>query len=129
MKNPKVIVERLAAIVATFILWQTLYFKFTAHPDSVMLFTQLGAEPAGRVGLGIIELVAGALLLWKRFAFFGAVITMGLMLGAVLSHVLVLGIDFNHDGGALFALACTALVMSFIVVALNFRGWTLKSYV
>ena len=57
-------------LVPAVILLQTLYFKFTAHPESVKLFTEIGMEPWGRIGTGIIELIAAILLLIPRFTGF-----------------------------------------------------------
>lgn len=100
--------------VAALILLQTLYFKFTAHPESVALFSKLGVEPWGRIGTGIIELIAGILLLVPATAFIGAVLGIGLMAGAILSHLTVIGIESSGDGGQLFALALIVLFCSMI---------------
>ena len=40
-------------LVPAIILLQTLYFKFSAAPESVFIFEQLGLEPWGRIGLGV----------------------------------------------------------------------------
>lgn len=88
------------------ILFQTLFFKFTGAPESVYIFTTLGAEPWGRIGSGIAELIASGLLLWTGTAGFGGVLAMGLMAGAIGSHLTRLGIEVQGDGGLLFALAC-----------------------
>lgn len=106
-------------IIAAGILLQTLAFKFTAHPDSVALFSQLGVEPFGRIGLGIAELITAILLLIPRTAWLGALSTIGLMAGAILTHVFVIGINFNNDGGALFTLAVTTLVAAGIALYLH----------
>ena len=82
-------IVRLAAAI---ILLQTLYFKFTAHPQSVELFTKLGVEPWGRIGTGVMELITGILLLLPATAFIGCFLGLGIMSGAILSHLLVLGI-------------------------------------
>src|SRR5688572_23571913 len=87
------------------ILLQTLFFKFTGAEESVYIFSTLGAEPWGRIGSGVIELVAALLLLLPTAAPFGALLTMGLMAGAIGSHLTVLGIEVRGDGGLLFALA------------------------
>lgn len=93
-------------IAAAAILLQTLFFKFTGAPESVYIFTTLGAEPWGRIGSGIAELIASGLLLWTGTAGFGGVLAMGLMTGAIGSHLTRLGIEVQGDGGLLFALAC-----------------------
>jgi putative oxidoreductase len=98
------------------ILLQTLFFKFTGAEESVYIFSTLGAEPWGRIGSGVAELVAAVLLLGPATAPFGALLTMSLMAGAIGSHLTVLGIEIRGDGGLLFGLAVTALVGSAIVL-------------
>ncbi len=97
-------------ITAAVILLQTLYFKFTGHPESVELFTKLGVEPWGRIGTGLIELITGILLLLPSTVFIGAFLGVGLMAGAILSHLTVIGIESKGDGGQLFMLAIIVLV-------------------
>ena len=58
------IISMVLRIAVAVIFIQTLYFKFTAHPDSVYIFSKLGVEPYGRIGLGIAELIAAVLILW-----------------------------------------------------------------
>jgi putative oxidoreductase len=97
--------ERGAAIVAAVIFLQTLYFKFTAHPDSVYIFTKIGGEPALRIGSGIAELIIAILLIYPRTTLYGAIAGFLLMIGAIGQHLFVLGIVVNNDGGTLFILA------------------------
>lgn len=103
-------------ILAAVILLQTLYFKFTADPQSVELFTTLGMEPWGRIGTGIAELVAALLLLIPRSTLLGALMGLGLMSGAIFFHLTKLGINFGGDV-ILFAYAvitfccCLALII------------------
>src|SRR5438552_9024325 len=92
-------------IVVALILFQTLFFKFTAAEESVYIFTTLGAEPWGRIGSGVVELIAASLLLVPATAPVGAILAMGVMGGAIISHLTVLGIEVKGDGGLLFALA------------------------
>jgi putative oxidoreductase len=105
-------------IAAAAILLQTLYFKFTGHPESVALFTKLGVEPWGRIGTGVIELITGILLLLPPTVFVGAFMGIGLMAGAILSHLTVLGIESKGDGGQLFMLAIIELVLCIILAVL-----------
>jgi putative oxidoreductase len=106
-------------IVAAVILLQTLYFKFTAQPESVELFTKLGVEPWGRIGTGIIELMASILLLLPSTVFIGALLGLGLMSGAILSHIAVIGIESKGDGGQLFMLAITVLLCCIATIILH----------
>lgn len=103
-------------IVPAVILLQTLYFKFTAQPESVALFTKLNAEPFGRIGVGIMELIAGFLLLVPKTTRYGALLSVGLMLGAVGSHLFIIGINVMQDGGLLFTLAIVVLVAALALV-------------
>lgn len=103
-------------IIAAAILFQTLFFKFTAAEESVYIFTTLGMEPWGRVGSGIGELVACVLLLVPRATPLGALLALGVICGAIVSHLTKLGIVVQNDGGLLFALAlvtfaCCAAVL------------------
>jgi len=110
-----------AQIVAAVILLQTLFFKFTASEERVYIFSKLGAEPLGRIGSGIVELIAGVLLLIPRTAWAGAVLALGVMAGAILSHLTVLGIDVLGDGGQLFIYALITFVCAATVLVLRRR--------
>ena len=112
------VVSWIVRLLAAGILLQTLFFKFTAAPESVYIFTKVGAEPWGRIGSGVLELIAAILLLIPAYAWLGAVLAAGLMAGAILSHVTVLGIEVQGDRGLLFGLAVTVFVCSAIVLFL-----------
>src|SRR6201987_3330480 len=99
------IIAWICRIAAAVILLQTLFFKFTGAPESVYIFTKVGLEPWGRIGSGIIELIAAILLLVPRFTWLGAIIAIGVIGGAIMSHLTVLGIVVMDDGGLLFILA------------------------
>jgi putative oxidoreductase len=106
-------------ILAAAILLQTLFFKFTGAPESVYIFTRLGAEPWGRIASGIAELVAAGLLLSGRFSAIGGLFAAGVMAGAILSHLTRLGIVVQDDGGLLFGLAWVVLLSGLIVAWLR----------
>jgi hypothetical protein len=108
------------------ILLQTLFFKFSAAEESVFIFSSVGrflqlpgVEPWGRIGSGVVELIASLLLIVPATAALGAIVTIGVMAGALASHLLILGIEVKGDGGLLFALALTALVGSAIVLVIR----------
>jgi uncharacterized membrane protein YphA (DoxX/SURF4 family) len=103
------------------ILLQTLFFKFTGAEESVYIFRTVGAEPWGRIGSGVLELVAAILLLIPALSPYGAILTTGLMTGAIMSHLTILGIEVQGDGGLLFGLALTAFAGSLIVLFIR-RG-------
>lgn len=98
------------------ILLQTLFFKFTGAEESIYIFTKVGAEPWGRIGSGVVELIAAILLLTPALVPLGAVLTVGVMAGAILSHLTILGIEVQGDGGLLFGLALTAFLGSLVVL-------------
>ncbi|MEM7372160.1 MAG: DoxX family protein [Bacteroidota bacterium] len=106
-------------IVVALILVQTLRFKFSAHPDSVYIFTQVGMEPFGRIGIGILELIAAGLILIPRTVWAGAGLTLGIIGGAIMMHVTILGIEVNGDGGGLFFMAIATFLLSAIVFWFN----------
>jgi putative oxidoreductase len=116
----------LLQIVVAVILLQTLFFKFTGAPESIYIFTAVGAEPWGRYASGVMELVAAILLLVPGTIApgaiaLGALLAAGVGVGAVFSHLTVLGIDVQGDGGLLFSLACVVLIGSAIVLAIHRR--------
>lgn len=103
-------------IIVAVILLQTLYYKFGAHEDSVYIFTTLGLEPYGRIGIGLMELIASILILLKKTSWAGALLTVGLMAGAIFSHITQLGIEVKGDGGQLFYMAVGTWVLSLFVL-------------
>lgn len=103
--KPTAIFSWALRITIAVIFLQTLYFKFTAHPDSVYIFSQLGVEPYGRVGLGIIELITAVLILLPRTKIAGLLLSFGIICGAIFSHFLVIGTEVKGDSGGLFTLA------------------------
>jgi putative oxidoreductase len=119
MQKTTRIIDWLFRIAIAVILLQTLYFKFTGHPESVALFSKLGVEPWGRIGTGVIELIAGVLILIPATALIGAGLSLGLMAGAIASHLFVIGIESDNDGGQLFMLAIIVLALSLVVLAIR----------
>ena len=111
----KRIILILKLTVATIML-QTLFFKFTAAPESIYIFSKLGAEPIGRIGTGVLELIASILILMPKTTFYGAVLGFGLMSGAIFSHLFVLGISVQNDGGKLFMLAMISFLICIYLI-------------
>ena len=107
--------------IAAVILMQTLFFKFTGAKESVYIFTTLGMEPWGRIGSGVAELLASILLLLPQTVVFGAILSLGVISGAILSHLTKLGIVVQGDGGLLFALALAVLVGSTAILLIRYR--------
>lgn len=108
-------------IIAAAIMLQTLYFKFSAHPEAIYIFTTLGLEPYGRIGIGVMELIASILILIPRISWLGALMGMGLMAGAIFFHLTQLGIVVYNDGGRLFAMAVFVFICSAIILWMSRR--------
>lgn len=106
-------------VTVAVILLQTLFFKFTGAEESVYIFTTVGAEPWGRIGSGILELIAAVMLLTPALVTYAAILTVGLMSGAILSHLTILGIEVKSDGGLLFGLALTCFVGSLVILCIR----------
>ena len=109
----------LCKIICALILLQTLYFKFTAAPESVYIFSTLGMEPWGRIGSGIVELIAAVLLLTSRWDWLGGLIALATICGALFFHLTKLGISIQGDRGYLFALAIVVFILSALVVLIR----------
>jgi putative oxidoreductase len=106
---------------AAIILLQTLFFKFTGAKESVYIFTTLGMEPWGRIGSGLAELIASILLLLPSTVVFGAILSVGVLSGAIFFHLTKLGISLPlvDDHGELFTLAVVVLVCSAVVLIMH----------
>ncbi len=113
----------LCRILAAAIMLQTLFFKFSASEESVFIFTQVGIEPWGRIATGIAELIAGCLILFPKTSVIGALMAMGIMSGAIISHLFILGIEVKNDGGQLFIYALLVLA------AASYIFWTDKQQI
>jgi putative oxidoreductase len=108
-----------AQLIVAAVLLQTLFFKFTGAEESIYIFRTLGMEPWGRIGSGVAELIAAVLLLIPGTAATGALLALAVISGAIVSHLTVLGVEVQGDGGLLFALAWVVFVGSAIVVFLR----------
>lgn len=111
----------IASVIAAIIMLQTLFFKFTGAAESICIFTTVGIEPWGRYGSGMAELLASILLFIPRFKWLGAFVGVGTMAGAIFSHLTVLGIEVQGDGGLLFMYAII------VFVCCSFVLWKEKS--
>ena len=111
-------------IVVAIILLQTLFFKFTGAEESKYIFTTLlgeNLEAFGRIGSGIVELIAAILLVIPRTAWLGGFVALGTISGAIFSHLTLLGIVVKDDGGLLFGLALTVMILSGIILLIHRR--------
>ncbi|MCX6319040.1 MAG: DoxX family protein [Bacteroidetes bacterium] len=106
-------------LLAAFIMLQTLWFKFTGAEESVYIFSSLGMEPWGRIGTGVFELIASALILFPRTTVIGAGLGAGLMSGALFFHLTKLGISIKGDGGQLFVYALLVLLSCLLLLIIK----------
>lgn len=109
--------------VASVLMLQSLYFKFQAAPVSIYIFSTVGIEPWGRIGTGIIELIASALILIPRTSWIGAGIGLGVMAGAILAHLTVLGIEVQNDGSRLFFYAIAIAAGCATILYITRQRW------
>lgn len=105
-------------IIVAVILIQTLRFKFLGHEDSIYIFETVGLEPYGRIGIGIMELIAGILLLVRKTVWIGALLTIGIIGGAIMMHLTILGIDVKGDDGLLFTTAVVTFLLATVIALL-----------
>jgi hypothetical protein len=119
MSRTQSVVSWTLQVVVAGILLQTLFFKFTGAEESVYIFTTVGAEPWGRIGSGVMELIAAVMLLTPALVPYGAILTVAAMSGALLSHLTLLGIEVKGDGGLLFGLALTCFVGGAIILGIR----------
>ena len=117
--NVSTVASWVLQFVVAVILLQTLFFKFTAAAESVYIFSTLGAEPWGRIGSGAVELIAAILLLVPATVTAGAALALAVIVGAILGHLTILGIEVQGDGGLLFVLALTVFVASAVILVLR----------
>lgn len=108
-------------IVAAVIFLQTLYFKFSAAPESVYIFSTIGMEPWGRIGSGVMELIAAILILYPRTTAIGSLLGLGLMSGAIFFHLTKLGIAVQGDGGQLFIYALLVFITCAILLLVFYK--------
>jgi uncharacterized membrane protein YphA (DoxX/SURF4 family) len=119
MSKGLLIVSWICRIIVAIILLQTLFFKFTGAEESKYIFsTLMGAENEwiGRIGSGMVELIATILILYPSTTWLGALLALGTMSGAIFSHLTKLGIVVKDDGGLLFGLATTVFIASAVLL-------------
>jgi len=107
------------SIITAIIFLQTLFFKFSGSSESIYIFKAVGLEPFGRIGIGILELIASLLLINKKTILFGALLSFGIISGAIVLHLTKLGIEVMNDGGLLFYLAIIIFVLSILIIYLK----------
>jgi hypothetical protein len=119
-------------VIVAIILFQTLFFKFTGAEESKYIFSTVlspDLEAYGRIGSGLVELIAVILLLIPGTVWLGAFLALGTISGAILSHLAFLGIVVKDDGGLLFGLAVTVFVLSSVILFIHRRELPLVGHV
>lgn len=111
--------SRILRIIIACIYVQTLYFKFSAHPDSVYIFSKIGMEPYGRIGLGVVELLTAVLLLIPSTKTWGALVSLSIISGAIFLHLGPIGIEVQGDSGKVFYLALLVFLCSLAVAFIH----------
>lgn len=120
-------IDFLLRLITSIILIQSLYFKFTGHAEAVHIFSTLNVEPWGRILLGCVELVVGIALLLPKTKFYGALGAIGLMIGAIGTHLftpvgIVVQWQDKSDNGQLFGMAIVAILCSVISYIIQSRA-------
>jgi hypothetical protein len=119
MTKTQTVISWILQIAVATILFQTLFFKFTGAEESKYIFSTVGAEPWGRIGAGILELIAVILLLIPSTVTVGAILAIAAASGAIMSHLTKLGIVVKDDGGLLFVLAISVFISSAIILLIR----------
>jgi uncharacterized membrane protein YphA (DoxX/SURF4 family) len=115
-KQPSAIIQWILRIIASLIMLQTLYYKFSGSAESVYIFSQMNMEPWGRYATGMAELVASLLILYKPTTAIGSFFAVAIMSGALLSHAFVLGVEVMEDHGLLFLYALIVWVAAILLL-------------
>lgn len=123
---PLAVLAWAAQLTVAVILAQTLVFKFTYAPETRYIFEPRGGRPAATL-VGLAELACVVLLLVPRTAAVGAALSLGVIGGALFTHLTALGVEVNNpdtgegDGGLLFGLAVAVAAGSTVVLAVRWR--------
>lgn len=110
---------KVCCFIATAIMLETLYFKFTGAPESKYIFGKMGTEPWWRYGQGIWELLASICLLIPTLQWAGGILTTGALGAAILSHMTWLGYSVRGDHGLLFTMAVVTFICGATVLFLR----------
>ncbi len=110
---------RVLRLVAALMLADGAFAKLYGHAERVAIFEQLGSEPVGRIAAGVIELVLAAGLIFPQGWWFAAMGLVVVMVGAIGSHLTVLGVEVGGDDGKLFLQAVVLLVAGVMLTGLG----------
>lgn len=115
-------VSWICQLIAAHIMFWAGIAKLNAHPGSVHVFDSLGSGDTLRLTIGVLEVFAAALLLMPKTVAWGAVLSFGIMLGAIIAHLTELGMVVNNDGGWLISRLATMLVTTIIIMVIRRRS-------
>ena len=116
MKNKAYIFSWVAQLIAVVIMGQTLFFKFTGHPETIAIFEEKLNMPGGQYVIGIAELIACILLLIPTSVAYGALLGAGLMTGAIIGHITHIGWEGNHLTLGIMAIITLVSCISVLII-------------
>jgi len=99
--------------------------KFQGADLTIFIFSSLGVEPWGRYATGSIEIAVFLLVLIPATTIYGVLLSLGTIIGALLSHIFVLGFVVENasgsinDGGEIFMTALIILALTVINLYLH----------
>ncbi|MEM6960150.1 MAG: DoxX family protein [Myxococcota bacterium] len=103
------------------------YLKLTSGAAEIAIFSELGMEPQGRMIIGLLEVASGLLLLSPHVAT-GALLTVGIMCGAIIAHATVIGPSPGGDGGLQMAMLALVLTSSIVLLLVSRRDLPLVGH-
>jgi len=135
---------KLPVMFISFVFIQSLFFKFSRHPETVHIFEAKLDPWAAGLGfpglfapgglfsaytVGTMELIASVALLFGSFVAgrqlfqgLGALLALGVISGAIFFHLFtplgieVINADGSADGGQLFSMACLVWLSAAVIV-------------
>lgn len=130
LPKPQRTISWILQILIAAIFVMAMIPKLTGDEGSKALFDVLGVEPIGRYAAGISELIAVILLLNPKTSVIGAVVSLGVISGAILAHITKLGISIDPvalarpelsaaQGPSMFIMAVTVFLASLIVIIIR----------
>jgi len=111
MKSKSKIISWVLQLCIIALFAPAAYSKLTSHEASIALFTELGMEPTGRYVIGFLEAVACALLLMPNTAVHGAILSLGIMIGAVIAHFSKIGFNDMFAYFAIILVICSSAII------------------
>lgn len=119
-KQSKPVVSWILQVLLAALFLMAAVPKLTGDPMAAAMIDKLGVGSWAGPVIGLSELAAAALLLIPATVAYGAVLGFSILLGAIFSHLTVLGISLGaDDGGSMFMMAVTGLAISAVIVYLR----------